>query len=101
MQVHVFLFLCRAEFSGRSEIPYSQEPELGAEHDCILFLAQNSDVPDHSSARSALAKHGWINVEIKRVGPFQPETVNSQQWSAFQHNYKECLDLGDSVAWYA
>ena len=101
MQVHIFLFLCRAEFSGQSEIPYSQEPPVGSEHDCILFVAQQSDTPDHEIARSKLAEHGWINAHIKRVGPFQPENVNSQQWQAFQRNYEECLEHGDSIAWYA
>lgn len=101
MQVHVFLFLCRAEFSGRSEIPYSHEPDVGSEHDCILFVAQQSNTPDHEAAHTRLARHGWINARIERVGSFKPESANSQQWQAFQRNYQECLEHGDSIAWYA
>lgn len=101
MQVHVFLFLCRAEFSGQSEIPYAEEPVAGSEHDCILFVAQESDTPSCEGAHSRLAKHGWINARIKRVGPFQTESVNSQQWQVFQRNYEECLEAGDSLVWYA
>ncbi|HEX8778172.1 MAG TPA: hypothetical protein VF738_08630, partial [Rhodanobacter sp.] len=100
MRVRVFLFLCRAQFSGQSEISYAEEPALGSEHDCILFVAQQCDKPDYDDARSRLAKHGWVNAHIKRAGQFQPESVNSQHWQVFQRNYEECLEVGDSIVWY-
>jgi hypothetical protein len=101
MQQHVILFLCHAEFSGRSEVPYAQAPVVGSEYECILFVAQPKPAPDYEVARSRLSKHGWANVHIKSAGPFQSESVNAQQWQAFQHHYEECLVHGDSVVWYA
>lgn len=99
-RTHVILFLCRAEFSGRSDVPYAQAPITGSSHDCILFVAQPGDSPDYETARAILAKHGWINAHFKRAGPFQPESVNADQWRVFQSYYEECLEHGDSVVWY-
>jgi hypothetical protein len=101
METCVVLFLCTAEFSGHSETPYTQAPETGSEHNCILFLAQPDETPDWDTARERLAKHGWVNAHIKRAGPFQLESVNSQQWQVFQRNYEDCLQHGESVVWYA
>jgi len=101
MPMRVILFLCRAEFSGHSEVEYAEAPTVGSEHDCILFVAQAIETPDYEAAHCLLSKHGWINARIKSAGPFQPESVNSQQWRVFQHNYEECLEHGDSVVWYA
>jgi hypothetical protein len=101
MQQHVVLYLCSAEFSGLSEIPYAQAPVVGSEHSCMLFVTQANGAADYEIARSRLAKHGWVNARIQRVGPFQPESVNPQQWQVFQRHYEECLEYGDSVVWYA
>ena len=100
MQLHVTLFLCQAEFSGQSEVPYAVPPAVGSEHKCILFLAQPGTEPDFDAARERLAKHGWIKAHIQRAGPFQPESVNSDEMQVFQHHYEECLEYGDSIVWY-
>ena len=100
MQLHVVLFFCRAEYSGKSEVPYSDPPATGSEHNCILFMAQPRSEPDFEAARSRLAKHGWIKAHIRRAGPFKPESANSDEMRVFQRHYEECLEHGDSVVWY-
>ena len=101
MKQHVILYLCKAQFTGGSAVPYAQAPEIGSFHDCILFLSQANQEPDYTAAKSRLSKHGWSDVEIRRAGPFQPESVNPQQMAVFQHHYEECLEHGDSLVWYA
>jgi len=101
MQQQVILYLCRAQFAGDSAVPYKQAPEVGSSHDCILFVAQSSSIHDFETARTLLAKHGWSHIEMKSAGPFQPESINPQKMRVFQHHYEECLEHGDSVAWYA
>lgn len=101
MRLRVILFYCRAEFSGNSEVPYASPPAIGSEHSCTLFLAQPGEEPDFDAARERLAKHGWTKAHILRAGPFQPESVNSNEMNVFQRNYEECLEYGDSIVWYA
>jgi len=98
---HVVLYLANARFSGQGSIPYSQAPEVGSLHDCILFVSQNVAEHDFDSARGLMEKHGWSEVQFKRAGPFAAESINAQQMRAFQHHYEECLQHGDSLVWYA
>ena len=98
---HVILYLCRAQFTGDSAIPYGVSPVIGSSHDCILFVLQNDSDYDFVGARGLLAKHGWTDSEMKRAGPFQAESINPEQMSVFQHHYEECLEHGDSLVWYA
>lgn len=97
--LNIVLFLCKAEFSGQSEVEYAVPPEVGSEHSCILFMAQSEAEPDFEAARACLAKYGWIKANISRAGPFAPESVNSDDMKSFQRYYEECLEQGDSVAW--
>jgi len=98
---HVILYLCKAQFTGDSAVPYAQAPQIGSFHDCILFVSQAIQEPDYGAAKTRLSKHGWSDVEMRRAGPFQPESVNPQQMAVFQHHYDECLEHGDSLVWYA
>lgn len=95
------LYLCKAQFVGGSVISYAEAPEIGSLHDCILFVLQSAPDHDFEAARSLLAKHGWADPEIKRVGQFQSESINPRQMRVFQHYYEECLQHGDSLVWYA
>ncbi|CAE6781149.1 hypothetical protein XA1311A_24050 [Xanthomonas arboricola] len=101
MTQHVILYLCRAQFAGSSAIPYATPPEVGSSHDCILFVSQDSPDHDFAAAHALLAKHGWTDSEMRRAGTFQSESINPQQMRVFQHHYEECLEHGDSLAWYA
>jgi len=66
----------------------------------MLFLAQPGSEPDFEAARSRLAKHAWIKADIRRAGPFQPDSVNSDEMRVFHRHYEECLEHGGSIVWY-
>ena len=97
----VVLYLCTAEFTGESEIEYSSAPQVGATHNCILFVMQQHSGAETDLAHKLLSKHGWGKAEIQSSKPFMPESVNSEKMQVFQRHYEECLEYGDSLVWYA
>lgn len=101
MTHHVILYLCEAQFTGGGTVTYEQAPEIGSLHDCILFVSQETQEPDYAAVGDRLSKHGWSLTEIRRFGPFQPESINSQQMRVFERHYEESLEHGDSLVWYA
>lgn len=100
MRQYVVLYLCKATFDEVRSIPYSDPPAPGSTHDCILFLRQPSQEPKLDQTRIAMGVHGWHQVEFRRTGLIESESINSPQWQVFQLHYEECLEHGNSLVWY-
>jgi len=95
----VFVYGFRATYSGQSQYDY-EAPEVGATHDALLFISQESTNVDFASANNEIAKFGFESVEALRGASLKVESLNSDSYRGFAGFYDEALRNGSSLVYY-
>ena len=95
----VFVYGFSAEYSGDSEYHW-QHPDVGAWHDCLLFLAQDSTTANQGLARQECAKFGFKNVTIDRSAPLNVEVLSTESYRGFAQFYEGALREGSAMMYY-
>jgi len=95
----VAIYGFRGVFAGRDEYDY-KHPEVGAEHRCMLFLAQADEFPVEDVARGECTKYGFPEPEFSGYGPLKVEALNTDQYRGFAGFYEEALKDGSALVYY-
>ena len=75
-------------------------PEVGDRHKFILFLAQESTIPEQGLALDKLAKYGFADVELGEGRQIVVESMNEPQMQVFSRYYEGAYTDGNSLVWY-
>lgn len=98
--MNVFIYAFEGKFSGNAEYEFN-EPELGSSHQCILFLAQESENSNLEAAQKEILKFGLEEVHITKSNRLDTEALNSDEGKKFMPYVEEALEAGSSLVWYS
>ncbi|PHR00409.1 MAG: hypothetical protein COB32_12990 [Halomonas sp.] len=79
---NIYIYSFEGSYSGSSEYEF-QAPHMGAEHKCILFVLQETDVCDFAGAKEEIRKFGFKNIVNLKGKPILVESLNSDKGKKF------------------
>jgi hypothetical protein len=95
----VYIYPANGRFAG-SDFEWNCPP-LATQHDFMLFMRQDADLPAPAAALAAIDRFGFKQVKMIAEGrAISVESLNDPKLSAFRQNYEDALDKGFSLAWY-
>ena len=95
----VFVYLAEATYRGPSEFDWPN-PQIGARHKLLLFLAQASNAPSEAEASRELSRFGFAQTRIEPGKQISVESLNAGTMRGLHKHYEEALAEGSSVVWY-
>ena len=95
----IFVYGFEGFFNGKSEFEYTY-PEIGATHNCMLFISQPIDELSFEHASIEIARYGFENINNLRGGSMNIETLNTDTYRGFSAYYEEALQEGSSIVYY-
>jgi hypothetical protein len=95
----VIIYGFRGKFNGKPEHDY-QYPVVGDIHNCMLFIAQNSQELNFDGAIEEGLRYGFSDIENLRGNPVKVEVLNTESFKGFSGFYEEALEQGSSLVYY-
>lgn len=95
----VYLYGGSGKFAGASAFDWDC-PTIGSTHKLILFLAQDSDMPQQEVAARELSDFGFCELQIGIGKRIDVEALNEPHMRAFQRHYEGAIAEGCSLVWY-
>lgn len=95
----IFVYLAEATYRGPSEFSW-HNPDVGARHKLMLFLAQTANASSESEANRELSRFGFAEAQLQPGKPIAVESLNAPNMRAFHKHYEEALAEGSSIMWY-
>ena len=86
-------------YSGNSEYTWNH-PEIGANHNCMLFFRQESESNEYQAALAECGRYGFTDIENMRYGKLQIEALNTDLYRGFAGLYEEALREGSTLVFY-
>lgn len=95
----VYVYPANGRFAG-SEFEWNCPP-LASQHDFMLFMRQDADMPAPYAALAAIDRYGFRQVKLTAEGrPLAVESLNDPNLASFRKHYEDALADGVSVVWY-
>lgn len=95
----IVLYGFEGEFVGGNEYDYNH-PELKQPHQCLLFLAQDSEHPDFEFATTECLKFGFANLNNLKGKVLKIDVLKTESFRGFTGFYDEALKEGSSIVYY-
>jgi hypothetical protein len=95
----VYVYSFTGKYTGPSEYKYAN-PEPGATHMCILFLAQDGEDGRWDEAGSECRKYGFGEYSFARFGKLDVGVLNTDLYRGFSGFYEEALEKGSALLYY-
>lgn len=95
----VYLYGGSGTYAGTGAFDWNS-PSVGNKHNFILFVAQDSDEPQHEAALSELVRFGFEEIHLRPGKAIAVEALNEPRMQAFQKHYEGALAEGCSIVWY-
>jgi hypothetical protein len=86
-------------FSGTSEYDWNH-PEVGATHQCMLFLRQESELGQFESAVAECLRYGFEAIENMRYGKLVVDALTTEPYRGFSGFYEEAFASGSALVFY-
>ena len=75
-------------------------PEVGDRHKFILFLRQESAMPEEATALEKITEYGFSEIKTGEGRPIVVEAMNEPQMQVFSRYYEGAFSDGNSLVWY-
>lgn len=95
----IYVYGFTGKYTGSPEYDY-QHPELGATHNCMLFLRQDEDADQFLLAEAESKKYGFGEFLSVGAGKFVIDVLNTDTYRGFSGFYKEALESGSALVYY-
>lgn len=95
----VVLYGFRGRFAVEPEYEYKC-PVMGDAHNCLLFIAQDSQELDFEAAIKEGLRYGFSELENLRGNPLIVDVLNTDTYRGFAGFYEEALQEGSSLVYY-
>jgi hypothetical protein len=95
----VIVYGFRGRFNGKPEHEYKC-PVIGESHNCMLFIAQDSQELNFEGAINEGLRYGFCELEELRGNPLKVEVLNTESFRGFSGFYEEALEEGSSLVYY-
>lgn len=95
----VYIYAGKGRFGG-GEFQWNCPP-LASQHDFMLFLRQDVDMPTRHVALDWIKRFGFLQVKLMGEGrKIVVESMNEPDLASFRKHYDDCLADGASLVWY-
>ena len=95
----VVIYRLEARFTGNPSYEFTQ-PEIGATHKCLLFMAQQTEEGQYEAALNECLKFGFSDIIFGGHGTLQPGVLDTEEFKGFSGHYEEALNEGSSLIFY-
>jgi hypothetical protein len=95
----VMLYRLRGQYSGATEYDW-RHPALGAIHDCLLFLRQQTAQDSYPDAKVECERYGFTDIQFFSCGKLDVETLNADGHRGFSGFYEEVMGHGSALVFY-
>lgn len=86
-------------FSGEAEYEYHR-PDMGARHQCMLFINQPDETEAAELALAEAARFGFVDLELNGFGIVNPEVLDDPEYEGFRAHYDEAVAMCSSLVFY-